>query len=94
MTSIPFCPLTNQIWGSGPNDMYLLGSATWILHYPGRWLGDIDGDGHVDVTDLLAMVGTWGLVRGDAGFKPECDLDNNGGVDVGDLLILVQNWGR
>jgi hypothetical protein len=49
--------------------------------------GDIDGDGVVDVEDLLLLLGDWGDC-------PGClaDLDGNGVVDVSDLLILLGSW--
>jgi len=49
--------------------------------------GDIDGDGDVDVVDLLALLGAWGPCAG----CPE-DLDGSAVVDVLDLLILLGNW--
>ena len=57
-------------------------------------VGDVSGDGHVDVIDLLFVAGSWGLTRGTTGFNPACDFDNNGAIDVIDLLILADNWGR
>ena len=48
---------------------------------------DIDGNGAVDVTDLLAIIGAWGNTGG-----PE-DIDGNGSVDVGDLLAVISAWG-
>lgn len=51
--------------------------------------GDINTDGAVDVTDLLAIVGNWGDCS-------DCneDIDGNGSVDVTDLLTVVGNWGQ
>ena len=49
--------------------------------------GDIDGNGAVDVSDLLAVIGAWGNAGG-----PE-DIDGNGSVDVGDLLAVISAWG-
>ena len=48
--------------------------------------GDIDGDGAVDVTDILITIGNWGG-SGDG------DIDGNGVVDVSDLLLIVGAWG-
>ena len=49
--------------------------------------GDVNGDGFVNVTDLLAVMDTWGPCE-------ECpaDLNNDGIVDVVDLLEVVGNW--
>jgi hypothetical protein len=55
--------------------------------------GDVDGDGHVDVSDLLYLVNAFGTVIGDANYNPACDFNNDGSVDVADLLILVENFG-
>ena len=50
-------------------------------------IGDVNGDGNVDVTDLLSVISAWGPCGGCLG-----DLDNNGTVDVTDLLIIIGNW--
>jgi hypothetical protein len=50
-------------------------------------LGDVTGDGTVDVTDILAVVGAWGNTSG-----PE-DVNQDGIVDVSDLLAVVGAWG-
>lgn len=49
---------------------------------------DLTGDGHVDVSDLLLLLGAWGSCIG-------CDADLNGDqvVDVSDLLLLFGAWG-
>lgn len=48
---------------------------------------DVDGDGQVAVTDVLAPLAAWG--QGD----PDLDLDGIGIVDVGDLLLVIAAWG-
>jgi hypothetical protein len=48
---------------------------------------DLNGDGVVNVIDLLALLGAWGQAG-----VPE-DLDGSGTVDVGDLLMLLAAWG-
>ena len=51
-------------------------------------VADIDGDGEVNVADLLILIGAWGQC-------PSCDadLDKDGEVNVADLLILIGAWG-
>ncbi len=51
-------------------------------------LGDVDGDGDVNVNDLLALLGAWGT---DPGGPPDFDAD--GDVNVQDLLQLLGAWG-
>ncbi len=48
---------------------------------------DIDGDGIVGVSDVLALIAGWG------GNDPTHDLDGNGIVGVGDILIMIGAWG-
>ena len=54
-------------------------------------LGDIDIDGTVGVSDLLALLGNWGPCDS-CHFCP-ADLDGDCLVGVPDLLILLGNWG-
>ena len=48
---------------------------------------DINGDGYVDVSDLLTIIDHWGQTDSPA------DVNFDGIVDVSDLLIVVGNWG-
>jgi thermitase len=50
-------------------------------------LGDLDGNGFVDVDDLLLLLGDWGQVHSSA------DVDGNGVVNIDDLLVLLGGWG-
>ena len=49
--------------------------------------GDTNGDGMVNVTDILAVVGAWGESGGSS------DVNGDGIVDVSDLLAVVNAWG-
>ena len=49
---------------------------------------DYNGDGNVEVTDLLALLGGWGPTTG----HPS-DLDEDGQIGVLDLLELLARWG-
>jgi parallel beta-helix repeat protein len=48
---------------------------------------DINGDGFVNVSDLLSIIDQWGLTDSPA------DVNGDGIVDVSDLLEVVGNWG-
>ena len=56
--------------------------------------GDIDGNGHVDLNDLAALLGMYGLCTGDLGFNTAGDFDHNGCVDLGDLATLLAHYGE
>ncbi len=58
----------------------------------GNCANDIDGNGTVGVSDILAVIDNWG-VSGDGTFRPIGDVDNSCNVDVSDLLQLVGEWG-
>jgi hypothetical protein len=53
--------------------------------------GDMNGDGVVDMSDLLMLLGQWGNCP--AGQSCPGDLNDDGAVDVLDLLVLLGNWG-
>jgi len=48
---------------------------------------DVNGDGVVDVSDLLEVVGSWG----ESGVPS--DINGDGVVDVVDLLAIIGAWG-
>ena len=56
-------------------------------------MGDVNGDGHCDVVDLLLFANTWGLSKGNASYDQRCDLNGNNTVNVVDLLILADTFG-
>ena len=55
-----------------------------------RWPGDADGDGIVNVADLLAVLAAWGPAR-PAGW--DADFNGDGEVNVLDLLTVLAHWG-
>ncbi|MDG2292492.1 MAG: agmatine deiminase family protein [Phycisphaerales bacterium] len=50
--------------------------------------GDVTGDGHVGVDDLLAVIADWGCFGSCTG-----DATDDGYVVVDDLLLVIANWG-
>jgi len=55
---------------------------------------DIDGNGMVDIGDVIILVNAFGTHTGEPGFVPEADLDCNGCVDVFDVLVVITDFGR
>ena len=50
--------------------------------------GDLNGDGVVDVNDLLLIIASWGICSGDC----PGDLSGDELVDVSDILLLLSFW--
>lgn len=78
--------------GSDPNDIH----GTWIDLGGNRFagscstIGDMDGDGQVNGSDLLVLLANWGTC--DPGSRCSGDIDSSGEIDGSDLLLLLSNW--
>ena len=56
------------------------------------WLpGDLTGDCHVSVEDLILVLSNFGMPQGSF---PRGDVDLDGAVDLCDLTILLAHWGE
>ena len=55
--------------------------------------GDVNGDGHVDVVDLLWLVDAFGTCTNSPNWNPACDLNSDGYVNNLDRQILMNAYG-
>jgi hypothetical protein len=78
--------------GDGPADV-LIGAGDGLVRlYQGVAVpGDTNGDGVVDIEDLLFLLGVWGECPDPPVLCP-ADFDGNGIVNVTDLLFLLAHW--
>ncbi len=54
--------------------------------------GDANGDGIVNVIDLLMLAHAFATSQGDANYDSRVDFNNDGVINVIDLLTLANNW--
>lgn len=73
---------------------YTLGM--WVAPFSPGLPGDVNGDGAVNVSDLLAVINQWGACPPS---PQSCPADifpppnGDGAVNVSDLLMVINNWG-
>ncbi len=85
ISSTRFCDNTSEnIVGDWIDE----GENTFLTSCDGQCVTDINFDGIVNVTDLLAVIDSWGICS-------SCleDINESGIVDVTDLLLVVGSWG-
>lgn len=63
------------------------------LYFEPRAMGDIDGDGFVNATDLQMLRARWNGILGVTFSNPNVDLNGDGLVNIGDMQILLDRWG-
>ncbi len=56
--------------------------------------GDINGDGKVDIFDVIALGRSFGTAISNPNWNPNADLNADGTVDLLDAVILASNFGK
>jgi len=80
------CPWTRSGSGSGGEH----GQYNFMLiHRNQTCVSDLNGNGIVDVTDILSLIAAWGPCS----FNCPADFNGDNMVDFTDLLTLIDAWG-
>jgi len=58
-----------------------------------RLMGDVDGDGIVNMIDLYEVGLSFGLFKGDPEFNVYADINKDGFINMLDLYLVAQNFG-
>jgi len=85
-----------RAWTSGIGEIFFSPPAVLPIHFAYEQkcpalFGDLNGDGTVDLADLLILLSYWGPCE-DPSDCP-ADLTGDGVVDLSDLLLILSNWG-
>ncbi len=59
-----------------------------------RLMGDLNGDGKVDIKDLAIAAKAFGSYTGSPTYNPDADVNQDGVVDIRDLAIIAKNFGK
>jgi hypothetical protein len=57
-------------------------------------VGDVNGDGKVDIKDVLMVSKCFGATPSDPRWNPACDLNGDGKIDIRDILIVATHFGQ
>jgi hypothetical protein len=60
----------------------------------GKKIGDLNGDGVVNIADISILNQAFGTVEGDEGYDDELDLNKDGVINIADFSILLQKFGE
>ena len=59
-----------------------------------RILGDLNGDGKVDMADVIIFEDAFGSYPGHPRWNPAADINENGVCDLNDVVTLLMHWGQ
>jgi parallel beta-helix repeat protein len=78
----------------GIYDYFDDGSKAVVLWYAPACMGDMNGDGYVNVTDFTSFAGAYGSAFGDPNYDLLADMNGNGYVNLTDFTKFASYYGE
>jgi len=57
-------------------------------------MGDVNGEGKVDMSDVMTLVNAFGSYPGHPRWNPDYDLNQDGRIDLADIVLALMNFGK
>jgi hypothetical protein len=59
-----------------------------------KWMGDINGDGKVSITDVVLCINAFGSTPSLPGWDPDADVNGDGKVNIVDIVLIIKHFGE
>ena len=76
---------------NGTLDKVRIGNKAAIPH---KILGDVNGDGKVDIQDIALVTFAFGSYPEHPRWNPDCDFNGDNKVDIRDIVIVAKEYGK
>jgi parallel beta-helix repeat protein len=57
-------------------------------------MGDVNGEGKVDMNNIMTILNAFGSYPGHPRWNPACDLNQDGRIDLADIVTALMNFGK
>jgi parallel beta-helix repeat protein len=59
-----------------------------------KMMGDVNGEGVVNMADIMTLLNAFGSYPGHPRWNPDCDLNHDGRIDLADIVLALMNFGK
>jgi ABC-type transport system substrate-binding protein len=82
-----------EYWKNKPNAEHFIGPKSFYKNFSITVKGDLNGDGKVNIQDIVYVALGFGSIIGGAGYNPAADLNHDGKVNIVDIVLVALDFG-
>lgn len=75
-----------------PSSSYTVENGTISVQAAPVTPGDVNGDGNINIQDMVAAATSFRSVKGDARYNPAADQNKDGVIDIRDFVLIAIAW--